>query len=72
MDNRVVLTLADPTARHHQFLVSLERPHLDGSFSLETGLVQVSDAQRERVESYVEAGVAEGAVSREAILAEAG
>jgi len=54
VDNRVVLTLADPTARHHQFLVSLERPHIDGSFSLETGLVQVSDTQRERGEIAVE------------------
>ncbi|HEX7795722.1 MAG TPA: carboxypeptidase-like regulatory domain-containing protein [Vicinamibacterales bacterium] len=53
-DNKVVLTLADPAARRHQFLVSLERPHPAGSFSLDTALVQVSDVQRERGEIAVE------------------
>jgi hypothetical protein len=54
VDGKVVLTLADPTARRHQLLVSLERPHVDGSFSVDTGLVQVSDAQRESGEIGVE------------------
>src|SRR5207253_10350926 len=29
----VMLTLGDPAARRHQFLVSLERPHDSGSFA---------------------------------------
>src|SRR5207247_83603 len=53
-DGRVALTVSDPTARHHQFLVSLERQHEGGSFSLDTGFVTVGDAQRERGEIAVE------------------
>ena len=34
----VTLTVGDPAARRHQFLVSLERPHAGGSFALDTGL----------------------------------
>jgi hypothetical protein len=47
-DGGVTLSVGDPAARRHQFLVSLERPHGGGSFALETGFVTVSDVQRER------------------------
>jgi len=53
-DGGVVLTLAEPAARRHQFLITLERPHQDGSFSLETGFPSLPDAQRERGEIAVE------------------
>ena len=39
------LTIANPAARSHQFLISLERPHEGGSFSLETGFVAVRDVR---------------------------
>ena len=54
VDGSVVLTLLDPAARRHQFLVTLERPHHDGSFSLETGLVALAEVQRERGEVAIE------------------
>jgi Carboxypeptidase regulatory-like domain len=50
----IMLTLGDPSARRHQFLVSLERPHEIGSFTLDTGFVSLPDAQRERGEVAVE------------------
>jgi len=50
----MTLTVSDPSARHHQFLVSLERPHGSGSFTLETGVVTVSDVLRERGEIAIE------------------
>jgi hypothetical protein len=50
----VLLTLSDPSARRHQFLVTLERPHQGGSFELSTGFVTVSGAGRERGEIAVE------------------
>ena len=53
-DDSVVLRIADPAARRHQFLISLERPHEVGSFRLDTGVVTVRDAQRERGEIAVE------------------
>ena len=53
-EDGVVLTLGDPALRSHQFLVSLERPHDGGSFSLDTGLVTVRDVQREAGEVAVE------------------
>jgi hypothetical protein len=53
-DGKVVLTLADPAARRHQFLVTLERTHHDGSFGLETGLVAITGVQRERGEVAIE------------------
>jgi hypothetical protein len=53
-DGTVVLTLADPALRRHQFLVSLERAHAGGSFELDTGLVAVQGVQRERGEAAVE------------------
>jgi carboxypeptidase family protein len=53
-DDAIVLTLADPAARRHQFLFTLERPHADGSFTLDTGLIAVTDVQRERGEVAIE------------------
>ena len=53
-DDIVVLTVGDPTARRHQFLVGLERPHEGGSFRLDTGVVTVPDVQRERGEIALE------------------
>ena len=50
----VMLTLGDPTLRRHQFLVSLERPHDNGSFALDTGFVSLPEAQRERGEIAIE------------------
>jgi carboxypeptidase family protein len=53
-DEGLTLTIANPAARSHQFLVSLERPHDGGSFSLDTGFVAVRDVQRERGEVAIE------------------
>jgi hypothetical protein len=50
----LTLTIANPAARSHQFLISLERPHDGGSFSLDTGFVAVRDVQRERGEIAIE------------------
>jgi hypothetical protein len=49
-DGETVLTIADPSARTHQFLINLERPHGGGSFHLDTGVVTLDDMQRERGE----------------------
>ena len=54
VDGGLVLTVANPAARSHQFLVSLERPHDGGSFSVDTGFVSVRDVQRERGEVAIE------------------
>jgi len=40
--------------RRHQFLVSLERPHAGGSFTLDTDVVSLPGVQRERGEIAVE------------------
>jgi hypothetical protein len=53
-EGSVVLTLGDPAARRHQFLISLERPHENGSFTLDTGFVSLPEAQRERGEVAIE------------------
>jgi Carboxypeptidase regulatory-like domain len=53
-DGRVVLTVSEPAARRHQFLVTLERPHDGGSFTLDTGFLTLPDVQRERGEIAVE------------------
>jgi len=53
-EDGVVLTLGDAALRSHQLLVSLERPHDGGSFSLDTGLVTVRNVQREVGEVAVE------------------
>jgi Carboxypeptidase regulatory-like domain len=52
--NRVVVYLADPSVRRHQFLISLERSQAPGSFKLETGLPALPAAQRETGEVAVE------------------
>jgi hypothetical protein len=49
-----LLTLSDPSAPRHQFLVTLERPHQGRSFELSTGFVTVPGAGRERGEIAVE------------------
>jgi hypothetical protein len=53
-EGSLVLTVGNPAARSHQFLISLERPHDGGSFNFDTGFVSVSDVQRERGEVAVE------------------
>jgi hypothetical protein len=54
VDGELVLTVAGAAARSHQFLITLERPHSEGSFSIDTGFVNVRDVQRERGEIAVE------------------
>jgi hypothetical protein len=41
------LIVSDAALRRHQFLVTLERPHAGGSFTLETAFPTVPSAQRE-------------------------
>jgi hypothetical protein len=53
-EGSVLLTLSDLAARRHQFLITLERSHADGSFAFDTGFVSLPDAQRERGEIAVE------------------
>jgi hypothetical protein len=53
-DGTITLSIGNPAARSHQFLISLERPHNGGSFAFDTGFVSVPDAQRERGEVAVE------------------
>jgi hypothetical protein len=53
-DGSVLLTVAEPAARRHQFLAVLERPYVEGSAALETGFLTVNDVQRERGEIAVE------------------
>jgi hypothetical protein len=53
-EDGLIVTLGDPAARSHQVLVTLERPHAGGSFTLDTGIVTVRDVQRERGEIAVE------------------
>jgi hypothetical protein len=53
-DSSVVLRIGDAAARRHQFLISLERPHNAGSFTLDTAVVTLPEAQRERGEIAVE------------------
>jgi hypothetical protein len=54
LGGEVLLTVGNPAAPSHQFLITLERPHAGGSFSLDTGLVSLKDVQRERGEIAVE------------------
>ena len=53
-EGAIVVTVADPAARRHQFLVSLERQHEGGSFQVETGVVSLPETQRERGEIGIE------------------
>ena len=54
VDNDVILTIGNPAARSHQFLITLERAHAGGSFTLDTGVVSIQDIQRERGEIAIE------------------
>jgi hypothetical protein len=54
VDNDVILTIGNPAARSHQFLITLERAHAGGSFTLDTGVVSIVDIQRERGEIAIE------------------
>jgi hypothetical protein len=49
-EDDVILTIGNPAARSHQFLITLERAHGGGSFNLETGVVTLQNIQRERGE----------------------
>jgi hypothetical protein len=53
-DGGVVLTVVDPAARRHQFLVALERSHAGGSFTMDSDVVSLPGVQRERGEIAVE------------------
>ena len=53
-DGIVVLTVGDPAVRRHQFLVSLERTHEGGSFTLDTDFPALPGVQRDRGEIAVE------------------
>jgi hypothetical protein len=53
-EDEVLLTIGNPAARGHQFLVTLERAHAGGSLTLDTGLVSLKDIQRERGEIAIE------------------
>jgi hypothetical protein len=53
-DGALLLAVADASARNHQFLLSLERPHDGGSFTLDTAFVSLPTVQRERGEIAVE------------------
>jgi hypothetical protein len=50
----LILTVGNPTARTHQFLVTLERAHSGSSFGIETEVVSIADIQRERGEIAIE------------------
>jgi hypothetical protein len=54
VENELILTVGNPAARSHQFLVTLERPHTGGSFNLETAIVSIDGIQRERGEIAIE------------------
>ncbi len=50
----VSLTIGNPAARSHQFLVTLARSHAGGTFTLDTGMISLKDVQRERGEIGIE------------------
>ena len=52
--SELILTVGNSEARSHQFLVTLERPHQGGSFTLDTGVISLKDIQRERGEIAIE------------------
>jgi carboxypeptidase family protein len=53
-DDELVVTLTEPSARSHQLLITLERPHEGGSFAVDTGFITVRDVQRERGEIAID------------------
>jgi hypothetical protein len=52
--DEIVLTVAEPAAYNHQFLIALERAYPGGPLTIDTGMVTVPVAQRERGEIAVE------------------
>ena len=50
----LIITIGNPAARSHQFLLTLERGHIGGSFDLATGVVSLQNIQRERGEIAIE------------------
>ena len=54
LEHEVVLTVGNPAARSHQFLVNLERSHQGGTFNFDTALVSLKEVQRERGEIAIE------------------
>ena len=54
LEHEVVLTVGNPAARSHQFLLNLERSHQGGTFNFDTGLVSLKEVQRERGEIAIE------------------
>jgi hypothetical protein len=53
-DGGLVVTVANPAIKRHQFLISLERTHAVGSFRTETDFLALPGAQRERGEIAIE------------------
>jgi len=53
-DGGLVVTVANPAIRRHQFLISLERTHAVASFRTETECIELPGAQRERGEIAIE------------------
>lgn len=53
-DGTVTIAVTDPATRRHQFLISLERAHDNGSFSLDTATVTLRDVEREKGEVAIE------------------
>jgi hypothetical protein len=53
-EDDLILTIGNPAARRHQFLITLERAHAGGSFTLDTGVVSLQNIQRERGEIAIE------------------
>jgi hypothetical protein len=54
LEGGLMLTIADPTVRRHQLLISLERQLGSGSFPLDTGFVTLPGVQRERGDIAIE------------------
>ena len=50
----ILLTVRDPSARRHQFLIALEQSHAAGSFKVETSFPAVTGVQREAGETAIE------------------
>ena len=50
----ILLTVRDPLARRHQFLIALEQSHAAGSFKVETSFPAVTGVQREAGETAIE------------------
>jgi hypothetical protein len=53
-DGGLVVTVANPAVKRHQFLITLERTHVVGSFRAETDFIALPGVQRERGEIAIE------------------